>query len=53
MPERIALHKNAHLVVESTVTGTSNLNIDSLGDGDRARRAARDLRVLIATHTPS
>lgn len=32
MPSRIQLHKNAHLVVESTVTGTSNLNIDSLGD---------------------
>src|SRR5438552_12386271 len=33
MPQRIPLHKNAHLVVESTVTGTSDLNIDSLGDG--------------------
>src|SRR5262249_32880669 len=33
IPERIPLHRNAHLVVESTVTGTSNLNIDSLGDG--------------------
>jgi phospholipid/cholesterol/gamma-HCH transport system substrate-binding protein len=33
IPQRIPIHKNAHLVVESTVTGTSDLNIDSLGDG--------------------
>src|SRR3954468_23009314 len=33
MPARIPLHRNAHMQVESTVTGTSDLNIDSLGDG--------------------
>ena len=33
IPTRIDLHRNAHMVVESTVTGTSDLNIDSLGDG--------------------
>ena len=33
IPQRIPLHQNAHLVVESTLTGTSNLNIDSIGDG--------------------
>src|SRR5947207_12409137 len=33
MPARIPLHRNAHMVVESTVTGTADLNIDSLGDG--------------------
>ncbi|HEX3357018.1 MAG TPA: MlaD family protein [Tepidisphaeraceae bacterium] len=32
-PARIELHQNAHIVVESTVTGTSDLNIDNLGDG--------------------
>jgi phospholipid/cholesterol/gamma-HCH transport system substrate-binding protein len=33
IPTRIELHKNAHMEVESTVTGTADLNIDSLGDG--------------------
>ena len=33
IPERIELHQNAHVMVESTVTGTSDLNIDTLGDG--------------------
>ena len=32
IPTRIPLHKNAHVVIESTVTGTSDLNIDNLGD---------------------
>jgi ABC-type transporter Mla subunit MlaD len=32
-PARIELYQNAHVVVESTVTGTSDLNIDNLGDG--------------------
>src|SRR4051794_37012552 len=34
IPKSIPLKKSAHMVVESTVTGTSNLNIDNLGDGE-------------------
>src|SRR5436190_4632137 len=32
IPGRIHLHKNAHVAVERGITGTSNLNIDNLGD---------------------
>jgi ABC-type transporter Mla subunit MlaD len=41
MPQRIDVHTNAHIVVESTVTGTADLNIDNLGDG-----------AILATHEP-
>jgi ABC-type transporter Mla subunit MlaD len=33
IPSRIDLHKNAHIVVETNVTGPSDLNIDNLGSG--------------------
>src|SRR5689334_8227515 len=31
LPSRIELRQGAHILIESTVTGTANLNIDSLG----------------------
>jgi phospholipid/cholesterol/gamma-HCH transport system substrate-binding protein len=33
IPSRIDLHKSAHIVVETNVTGPSDLNIDNLGSG--------------------
>jgi ABC-type transporter Mla subunit MlaD len=32
IPTRIKVHKDAHVEIESTVTGTSDLNIDNLGE---------------------
>jgi len=34
LPSRIDLHKGAHIQIESTVTGSANLNIDDLGSGE-------------------
>jgi ABC-type transporter Mla subunit MlaD len=33
IPQSVPLHKNARIVIESTITGTANLNIDNIGDG--------------------
>src|SRR5437667_7593132 len=33
LPRRIGLHENAHLAIESALTGSSDLNIDDLGSG--------------------
>ena len=34
MPREYALHTNAHIAIQTTVTGTSVLNIDNIGSGD-------------------
>lgn len=34
VPSRHSLHKDAHVVIQTTLTGASSLNVDELGTGD-------------------
>jgi len=39
VPSKYALHKNAHVVIQTTLTGASTLNIDDLGSGEQWTQA--------------
>jgi len=50
LPRRIEIHQNAHLAIESALTGSANLNIDDLGSGTLLALSERSPVRLARSH---